>query len=119
MSYAIPPRGHQIQVKNTTNHTISDLIYSCSCDKFFDQPVGKINSLDKKSFMIIDTNLPEDNDLIFHFKNDPDRQFVFEKAVKKTSLKPLFSYSFYKIVLENGLLVVVEDEEAKIEYFKK
>lgn len=115
MNVAMVPAGEYLQIRNLTEHTITDLYFT-----YGDYPITKVRKMNahaKETFMIVTANLTRDYDLEFYFKGEEERKMVFKDAVKKMSKDQMWSYFFGKIVEEDGQLLLVEDPEGKEAYF--
>ena len=108
------PPGEYVQIRNLTDSTISDLLYSYH--EYEGLRVRKIRAHEKENFMIITTNVKQDYDLSFYFENEKSRVFTFPAAVKKMTCDTTWCNLFYKIVNHNGKICIEEDEEGEKEY---
>lgn len=108
------PPGEYVQIRNLTDSTISDLLYSYH--EYEGIKVRKINAHQKENFMIITTNLKKDYDLNFYFEHDPSNVFTFPDAVKKMTCDTTWCYLFLKVVDNNGDICIEKDEEGEREY---
>ena len=118
MLYAgMVPAGEYLQLSNFTDHIIQDLYFT-----FEDAPITKVRKIKAhgdENFMIFTANLKKDYDLIFYFGEDENRKIIFPNAVKKMKQEKTWSYFFGKIIEQEGVLTIIEDEEAKAAYFSK
>ncbi len=109
----IPP-GEYIQVRNQANSKIEDLCYAYDSFEYAMKPLPAAR---KENFMIITSLLKEDHDLVFYFKHEPSRKFVFSDAVKKMTPDSMWTYFFAKVVETDGILTVEHDPEAEAEHY--
>ncbi len=116
MLYGYPLNGLTVIIRNTTSHKITDLVYT-----FTNYPETKVENADNdttKQFLIINSHIKEEQDLIFYFKNNKEKKFIFNNVIKPLDKSNMFTYAYYKIIECDKQINIVIDEEGKELYFK-